>query len=169
MRQRIKLAQAIAHDPRLLVLDEPLTGLDPVGRRAFADLIRAQSAAGTTVVLSSHVLAELRTLADRVVLIADGRLIADQRFEAFDRTIDDRPVEMIVETPDARKLAGLLVSSSLVASVAFDGDECKIETKNPRGLCDELNRVVREAGCRIDRLEVPDRWAEAMFDRVDAP
>jgi ABC-2 type transport system ATP-binding protein len=167
MRQRIKLAQAIAHDPKLLVLDEPLTGLDPIGRREFSELIHAQSAAGVTVILSSHVLAELRSLADRVILIADGRLLADQRFEAFDRTIDDRPVSVIVESPDARKIAEHLVGSPLVAAVQFDGDECTFETKQPRELCDALNRTVRETGCRIDRLDVPDQWAEALFDRAD--
>lgn len=168
MRQRVKLAQAIAHDPKLLVLDEPLTGLDPVGRREFAELIAAQAAAGTAVLMSSHVLTELRSLADRVVLIADGRLLADQRLEAFDRTIDDRPVQVVVESPDVRKIAGLLASSPLVSAVEFDESEGSFRTKNPRALCQELGRIVCEHGLGIERLDVPEQWAEALFDRADA-
>jgi len=167
MRQRIKLAQAIAHDPKLLVLDEPLTGLDPTGRREFAELIRAQADAGVTVILSSHVLAELRSLAERVVLIADGRILADQRFEALDATIDDRPVEVIVESPDARRLAALLVGSPLVSAIRFDDAGIAFETRQAGDLCDALSAIVREHGCRIIRLDVPDQWAEALFDRAE--
>jgi ABC-2 type transport system ATP-binding protein len=166
MRQRIKLAQAIAHEPKLLVLDEPLTGLDPIGRREFSEIIHRQAAKGVTVILSSHVLVELRSMAERVVLIADGRLLADQRFETFDRTIDDRPASIVVESPDARRLAQRLLGSPQVTAVRLDDDECVFETKHPGELCDELNRAVRETGCRIDRLDVPDQWADALFDRA---
>jgi len=167
MRQRIKLAQAIAHEPRLLVLDEPLSGLDPVGRREFADLITGQAASGTAVLMSSHVLTELRALADRVVLISEGRLLADQRLETFDRTIDGRPVKVVVESPDVRRIAGLLAESPLVSAVEFDELEVTFSTANPRALCEELGKIVRERGCRIERLDVPEQWAEALFDRAD--
>jgi len=103
MRQRIKLAQAIAHDPDLLILDEPLSGLDPVGRRDFCRLFAEQARRGATVLVSSHVMAEVRELADRVVLIADGRLASESSWSEVAANLDDQPQEIVVACdPPAR-------------------------------------------------------------------
>ncbi|HVJ82709.1 MAG TPA: ABC transporter ATP-binding protein [Planctomycetia bacterium] len=169
MRQRIKLAQAIAHDPDLLILDEPLSGLDPVGRREFCRLFQALAERGKTILVSSHVLAEVRELADRVLLIADGRLRLER--EWADLAGDDgRPREVMVKCDRPRELAALLLPAPEIVAVRFadssGAEECVVETKDVEALCRRLAELVATRGFVVESLHAPERWIEALFDQA---
>ncbi|MGL4463453.1 MAG: ABC transporter ATP-binding protein [Planctomycetia bacterium] len=164
MRQRIKLAQAIAHDPDLLILDEPLSGLDPIGRRDFCALFRKLADEGKTLLVSSHVLSEIENLADRVLLVAQGRLLTQGTWPEVARYLDDLPQEVTVRCKPARALAGRLIEWPGVQKVVLRGDdECILSTRDPGGLCDEIGRLVRDEGYRVDRLSAERPWADALF------
>jgi ABC-2 type transport system ATP-binding protein len=114
MRQRVRLAQAIAHDPELLVLDEPLNGLDPLVRAETIDLFRSWAAAGKHVILSSHVLQEVDVISDQVVLIANGTIVAEGQIRGVRDEIEEHPSQFIVRCRDG--------DASEVASRLFDED-----------------------------------------------
>ena len=111
MRQRVKLAQAIVHEPELLLLDEPLTGLDPRQRLHMIELIRSLGEEGVCVVVSSHVLDEVERLGSRVLVIAQGRLAAQGNFHDIRALMDDRPHRIKVRTSDARDLGATLLDN----------------------------------------------------------
>ena len=109
MRQRVKVAQALVHDPHVVLLDEPLTGLDPRQRLQMIELIRNLGDSGRCVVVSSHVLDEVERLGSRVLVIAQGRLAAEGDFRAIRDLMDDRPHRIRVRVADARRFAGALL------------------------------------------------------------
>jgi ABC-2 type transport system ATP-binding protein len=168
MRQRIKLAQAIAHDPDLLILDEPLSGLDPVGRREFCRLFHSLAERGKTILVSSHVLAEVRELADRVLLIADGRLRLEREWADLAAGDQSRPREIVVKCDRPREFASLLLSSPEVVSVRFAGssagEECVVAARDLEALCRRVGALVASHGFLIESLHAPERWIEALFD-----
>jgi ABC-2 type transport system ATP-binding protein len=123
MKQRVKIAQALVHDPPVLLLDEPLTGCDPRQRQHLVALVRDLGASGRTVVVSSHVLDEVERFGSRVLVVAQGRLAATGDFRAIRALMDDRPHRLRVTTSDARALAARLVEGAGVAAVRLEGDE----------------------------------------------
>ena len=120
MRQRTKVAAALVRDPRVLVLDEPLNGADPVQRVALIDLFRQLGAEGRTVIVSSHVLNEVERLADRVIVLVHGRLAAAGGHRAIRDAMDDRPRHVLVRADAGRRLAAALVGLDAVGGVTFD-------------------------------------------------
>ena len=121
MRQRVKLAQALVHSPELLLLDEPLNGLDPVQRRHVVELIRRLGAEGRTVLVSSHVLHEVERMAPRVVVLVNGRLVAEGETGAIRDLIRDRPRTLrIAAGAAAQALARELVGEGLASGVRID-------------------------------------------------
>jgi ABC-2 type transport system ATP-binding protein len=163
MRQRIKLAQAVAHEPRVLLLDEPLNGIDPGGRREINDLVRSFAADGLTVLLSSHLLGELETLADRLAVVARGRLVATGTLSELRRLLDDEPLTIRIESPQARRLAALCMERPTVAQVEIHGDAVTVRTTNPPAFFAELNELIVAQGIDVERLETLDAGAEAVF------
>ena len=127
MRQRVRLAQALAHRPTFVLLDEPMTGLDPVARAEFAKQIRALPTQGIGVLISSHVLHELETLVDRVVLVHQGRLLAEGRVAELRSRVIVRPHRLRVVAERPRDLAARLVQWSQVAGVRVDGSSLELE------------------------------------------
>ncbi len=123
MRQRVKVAQALVHQPALLLLDEPLTGLDPRQRLAMTQLIQRLGETGTCVIVSSHVLEEVERLGSNVLVIAQGRLAAQGDFHAIRSLMDDRPHRIRVRTTNARVLAAALVTYGGVYGVEVADDE----------------------------------------------
>ncbi len=119
-RQRAKIAQAIVHRPRLLVLDEPVEGLDPRQRIAVLDLVADLGAEGHTVLVSSHVLGELDRISDRVLVMAQGRVVAAGTSHGLRELLDDRPMKVRVGTDRPRELAAALVGLPGVVAVAVD-------------------------------------------------
>jgi ABC-2 type transport system ATP-binding protein len=133
MRQRLKLAQAIAHEPDLLLLDEPLNGLDPVNRRHVIDLVKALGRAGKTVVVSSHVLHEVEAMTSRIVLVHKGRILAEGEVAEIRALMDAHPHTVAVRAREVRGLARELVTLPHVVSTQFgaDGRWVTIQTSAP--------------------------------------
>jgi len=122
MKQRVKVAQALVHEPDLLLMDEPLTGLDPRQRLHMIELIQDLGSRGVSVIVSSHVLDEVERLGSRVLVIAQGRLAAQGDFREIRALMDDRPHRIRVSTNDPRTLGAALLTSSGVSGVSVDGD-----------------------------------------------
>jgi ABC-2 type transport system ATP-binding protein len=164
MRQRAKLAQALAHDPDVVVLDEPLNGVDPLSRVALADLIRDLGAQGRTVLVSSHVLHEVEAMTRNIVLLAQGRLVADGNIDAIRALIDTQPHRVSVTCDRARELAAQLMSWDEVVSVRLEThDTLVVETRAPDATYDRLPREAHAAGIRIRALTSPDANLAAVF------
>lgn len=163
MRQRIKLAQAVAHDPRVLLLDEPLTGIDPAGRREVNGLIRELADEGKTVVVSSHLLAELEQTCDQLVMLSRGRVQALGTLAELRRQLADEPLTVRLDTPHARRLAALCVLRSDVAEVSVRGSAVTVRTTDAAGFFAALNQLLAQESIDVERLETLDAGAEAVF------
>jgi ABC-2 type transport system ATP-binding protein len=161
MRQRVKLAQALGHGPDVLLLDEPLTGLDPVARREVGGLIRSLGRTGAVVVVSSHVLHELQSVVDRVVLIHQGRLLAEGSIEELREQIDDRPRRMFLASPRSRELAARLFSIPQVSSITQVDCGLEIETSLGREFHTDLTQLGAEG--MISEIVPLDSSLESVF------
>ena len=163
MRQRVKLAQALAHDPELLLLDEPLNGLDPAQRRHIVDLIVRLGEEGRTVLVSSHVLHEVERMAPRVLVLVNGHLVASGATHAIRDLIADRPRSIRLRTDDGRGLGRELVGAGLVESVRFEDGAMVVEAGDVERLGRELPRIARDAGVRLRRMEPVDDDLESVY------
>lgn len=167
MRQRIKLAQALVHDPDLLVLDEPLNGVDPVGRAELVDVFSALAARGKAIVVSSHILDEMDHLADQVVFLGRGRLLACGSLAEIRAMLADYPLHVRVSSDRPRELAVRMVGASCVQAVQLQGErELVFQVQRPLEFFRELAQAVVEAGFQVHRLQTTDTSAEAVFDYV---
>lgn len=167
MRQRIKLAQALIHDPDLLIVDEPLNGVDPVGRRELMDLFRRFRDQGKAVLVSSHILDEMDTLADRVVFMGRGRIVAIGTLAEIRSMLDEYPLHVRIRAPRVREVATELVRWPLVRSVALRSDqELSAEVLRPDEFFRQFAGYVAGSAAEIDALETTDVSAEAVFEYV---
>lgn len=166
MRQRIKLAQALVHDPPILLLDEPLTGIDPQGRRDISQLLQQLAQRGKTILLSSHLLAELEQLADSILVIARGRIVASGALAEIRGLLDDQPYLIEIVSPQSRQLAARLIQWSEVLSVELDDGALRVRTRNPIELFRRVGDLVVDENFEIRRLETLDAGAEAVFRYV---
>jgi ABC-2 type transport system ATP-binding protein len=154
MRQRVKLAQALAHDPELLLLDEPLNGTDPAQRRHIIELIQKLGDEGRTVLVSSHVLHEVDRMAPRVVVLVNGRLVAEGDTLGIRDLIADRPRTIRVDAGAAtRVLAQQLIGEDLVAGVRFDDGALVADTQEVERFSRRLPALARDAGATLRRVE----------------
>lgn len=163
MRQRTKLAQAIAHDPDVLFLDEPLTGTDPIGRRRIIDLIQELGDRGKTVVVSSHVLHEVEVMTRNILLINKGRVIADGDIYEIREMIDDHPHQIFVDVSEPRRLAALMSAYEDVTSIRFEEGGVNITTRVPAECYARIPKLALEHGFKIHRLTSPDNNMESVF------
>lgn len=165
MRQRVKFAQAIAHDPEVLILDEPLSGLDPLGKRKLIKVIKGFKEEGRTVLVSSHVLPEIEALTSRVVLIHQGKVIAEGDVPYIRDLIEAHPHQISVRSSDPRKLAASFVSDPAVLKMTFgaDGQSLIVETRNRDHLFGGLAAAALEAGIAIEEISSPDDNLQAVF------
>jgi ABC-2 type transport system ATP-binding protein len=164
MRQRTKLATAIAHDPDLLLLDEPLTGVDPVARSAIVDRIKALAAAGKTIIVSSHVLYEIEALTTDIVVIYRGQVLAEGNIYEIRSLIDAHPHRVRVECDRPREVASRLATSDHVTRITLDTSACVVETRDPDRCYDDIATTVLDHGVRIVSLTSPDNNLGAVFD-----
>lgn len=166
MRQRIKLAQAIAHDPSVFFLDEPLNGMDPVGRRAAIDLIKRFGLDGKTVVVSSHILHEVEEMTDTILLINHGRQLAHGNIYEIRDLIETHPLQVTIRCDQIQVLTAKLLEFEDVLSVQFDRDrgQLTVETNRPREFHRRLPDLVQANGINIHSLWSPDENLEAVFD-----
>lgn len=167
MRQRIRLAQALVHDPRLLVVDEPLNGVDPVGRRELMDLFRRLADQGRTVLVSSHILEEMDQLAGRVVFMGRGRVLATGTLAEIRDMLSSQPRRLRIDSPRAREFAAWLVARPQVLSIELTSDtSLTMTTVRREELLAELGQHISATNWPIDRLESTDLSTEATFDYV---
>ena len=166
MRQRTRLAQAIAHNPDLVIADEPLTGLDPIARRQIIELFQELAAEGKSVILSSHVLHEVEHLTENIVLIHRGRLLAQGSVREVRQLISRHPSRVRVTARSPRKLAAQLFNQPHVRAVALgpDGESIQIETDNVAEFHATFARAAKEASAGVRSLSSDDASLEAVFD-----
>ena len=166
MRQRTRLAQAVAHDPEIIVADEPLTGLDPIARRQTLELFRELASDGKSVILSSHVLHEVESLTDTMVLIHRGRLLAQGSVREVRRLINKHPSRVHVKARDPRRLASRLLDEPHVTAVTLgaDGEDLLVETQDVGIFHRRFGAVAGEADAGVRSLVSDDASLEAVFD-----
>jgi ABC-2 type transport system ATP-binding protein len=164
MRQRIKLAQAIAHDPELLLLDEPLSGLDPVARHRTQDLLRRRAEGGASVVVSSHVLHEVEALTSRILMINKGRIAASGEVTEIRQMIDQHPHRIRIECEAPRALAAILVGRDDVRSLEISDGVLAVETARPDAFYAALPGLIVDCGLAVTGISSPDDRLQAVFD-----
>ena len=164
MRQRVKVAQGIVHDPVVLMLDEPLTGLDPRQRADMIALFRRFGAEGRCVLVSSHVLDEVERLGSRILVMSQGRLAAAGDFRELRALMDDRPLRVRVRTDRPRELAGALLEAGTVVGARLDDDQgLELDTNDARVLARALAPVARDRDARLLEVVPLDADLEGVF------
>ena len=163
MRQRIKMAQALLHDPDVLLLDEPLKGADPTQRRTLMDLILRLGQDGKTVVVSSHVLHEVERMASEIILIHRGRLVASGDYHAIREAMDGRPHKVSLEADEPRRLAAVLTEGDLVNGVDLQEGRVVVDIGDPPTFYRELPRVALDANVRLTEITSLDEDLESVF------
>lgn len=164
MRQRMRLAGTLVHDPELLILDEPLNGADPRQRIQFQQLLRQLAEQGRTIVLSSHILEEVELVAETVLLVVNGKLAASGGFRAIRAALDQRPYHVRVVSDDPRALAAQVVQLTSVDAVNLDPDGALVVlSNNVRDLQVELPRLAQAASISLRRVEPLDDSLESVF------
>lgn len=163
MRQRVKLAQAIAHDPQVLLLDEPVSGMDPINRRHVVDLVKRLGREGKTVLVSSHILHEVEAMTRRVLLIHNGRILAEGDVREIRDLMDEHPHTVALRARDPRALARAVVGSPHVLSVTFgaEGQWVTVQTARPDEFYGTLHEAALEAG--VSEMYSPDENLESVF------
>lgn len=164
MRQRVRLAQAIAHDPDLLVLDEPLNGLDPLVRAETIDLFRAWAATGKHVILSSHVLQEVDLISDQVVLIANGMIVAEGKIRDVRDELDEHPSQYVVRCRDASEVAAHLFGEDHITEIRLTDDRMGllVMTRDREQFARALGRIALD-GYRIEAVAPADESVDAVY------
>ena len=164
MRQRVKLAQALVHDPEVLILDEPLTGMDPLMRRRTIRIIREWARDGRSVLVSSHILHEVEAMTSNVLLINNGRILAEGDVHDIRGLIDTHPHSVHIRAERPRELARECLAYDYVRSLRFDGDALVVETDTPDVFYAQLTALAAEETFgRIDEVTSPDDNLTAVF------
>ncbi|MGB9836455.1 MAG: ABC transporter ATP-binding protein [Candidatus Saccharicenans sp.] len=166
MRQRIKIAQALAHDPEILILDEPLSGLDPLSKRRIIKLIKELRSAGKTIVVSSHVLPEVEAITSEIVLIHQGKILARGDLHFIRELLDRHPHMIRVKSPHYRELARQLAAENYILNITFEPEQAAVtfETHQRDLFFERLNQLVLESSLLIDEITSPDDNLQAVFD-----
>jgi ABC-2 type transport system ATP-binding protein len=164
MRQRIKLAAALVQDPELLLLDEPLSGIDPIGRQESIGLFRDLAARGKCLLISSHELEELEKLTDHVTIMAHGRIAAVGTLAQIRDLLDAHPLSVLVAADDSREVAKTLLDHPDVVGVELGQDDTLVvQARNPRQFFHDFGRLVVEENWNVRRLEPLDESAHAIL------
>jgi ABC-2 type transport system ATP-binding protein len=165
MRQRMRLAATLVHDPELLVLDEPLSGTDPAQRLHLRGVIRRLGSEGRTILVSSHILEEVDQLADRIHLMVSGKLAASGDYRAIRQQLNDRPFVVRIDSSKPRALAAGLLGIEAVESVEVDDDgRLRVRSRNVASLQRSLPAIARGLEIRLSRVEPLDDSLESVFE-----
>jgi ABC-2 type transport system ATP-binding protein len=164
MRQRVKLAQALVHDPELLILDEPLSGMDPIGRRKTIRMIRDWARQGKSIIVSSHILHEIESMTSTIVLIHNGRILAEGNVHQIRDLIDTHPHTVYIRAGDPRGLAREFLKRADVISMRFEPGALVVETGKPDEFYAGLTDLVAsgESGA-VEEVTSPDDNLQAVF------
>jgi ABC-2 type transport system ATP-binding protein len=165
MRQRVKLAQAIAHEPELLVLDEPLSGMDPLARRKTIRFLRNWTANGRHVIVSSHILHEVEALTSNILLMHHGRVLAEGNVHQIRDLIDEHPHTVCLRSKQPRALASTLIAGDDVLSVRFEDDAVFVQTAKPDQFYARVTEMAANDGAGdIYEITSPDDNLQAVFE-----
>ena len=165
MRQRIKLAQAIAHRPAVLVLDEPLNGLDPMARAETIALFRQWGEEGRHVIVSSHILHEVDRISDQVILLSHGYVVAEGQIQGVRSEVKDQPMQILVRCDKPGLLASRLFEQDHVveAKVSEDGRGLLVRTRDADSLYLLLNRIVLDNGLEVEAVAPADDDVNSVY------
>jgi ABC-2 type transport system ATP-binding protein len=163
MKQRIKVAAALVHDPQVLLLDEPFNGADPRQRIQMMDLFRRLASEGRTLVFSSHILEEVERLAENVLVIVSGRLAASGDFREIRKLMTDRPHTFTLRTSDNRSLASALISDPSVFGVELDDERVTVRTTQFAAFTSSISCLARDNGVTLFELRPTDESLESVF------
>ena len=164
MRQRVKIAHALVHDPDLIILDEPLHGCDPIARTSIMSVIRDLGTQGKTVLVSSHILDEIERITEQIVILHNGRLLALGNLHAIRDLLDKHPHRILIRTENPRKLAEYFVPEAPVYGVRFaEEGALEVLTNDLSAAHSVLPRVIVESGLKITSIENPDDNLEALL------
>jgi ABC-2 type transport system ATP-binding protein len=163
MRQRIKVAAALVHDPRVLILDEPFNGMDPRQRLHMMDLLRSMAAEGRTILFSSHILEEVERLSDRVLVVVAGRLAASGDFRRIRRLMTDRPHSFTLRSNDDRALARELLAEPAVQGVEIMDGLLTVRTTDYGALTRSVAGAAQRAAASLLELRPADESLESVF------
>ena len=165
MRQRMRLAAALVHDPDVIILDEPLNGTDPRQRIEFQDSMERLASDGKTILVSSHILEEVETLASRILLMLSGKLAASGDFRAIRARLDEHAYQVRVVVDRPNEMASAIVGMDSIYSVAFSDDRSLIvHSRDVATLQTQIPRLARERGIRLTRVEPLDESLESLFE-----
>jgi len=165
MRQRIRLAQALCHNPRVVVLDEPLNGLDPLARAEMIALFRAVAADGSFVIISSHILHEVDAISDQVILLSNGYVVAEGQIHSVRNEIREHPAQILIRCGQPRELAAKMMESEHVIEVRIHNDELGllIKTKDADRFYLMLNRIALN-GIEIESVAPADDDVNSVYE-----
>ena len=170
MRQRIKMASSLVHDPAVLLLDEPFNGMDPRQRMHLMELLRRMGADGRTVLFSSHILEEVEQVARRIEVVVAGRHAASGDFGAIRRLMTDRPNRFVLRTSDDRALASALLADVSVRGVLLRSEGgIEVEAADFGRFSEVLPRLAREHGIRLHEVTPTDESLESVFAYLVSP
>jgi len=164
MRQRVKMAQALAHDPELLILDEPLSGMDPIARRKTIRMIKEWGRAGRSVIVSSHILHEIESMTANILLINQGRILAEGNVHQIRDLIDEHPHTVYIKADETRALAREFLTQDDVLSLKFEDNAVVVQTGRPDVFYARLTDLAAsgEHGV-IHEVTSPDDNLQAVF------
>jgi ABC-2 type transport system ATP-binding protein len=164
MRQRVKLAQAIVHDPGFLILDEPLSGMDPIARRKTIRMIKDWARAGKSILVSSHILHEVESMTSNILLINNGRIIAEGNVHQIRDLIDEHPHTVSIKADDPRALARRFLADDDVLSLRFEEGGVVVQTARPDAFYTRLTELAAsgELGV-VEEVTSPDDNLQAVF------
>jgi ABC-2 type transport system ATP-binding protein len=165
MRQRIKLAQAISHDPQVLVLDEPLNGLDPMARAEMIGIFQDLAEAGRHVIISSHILHEVDLISDRMVLLSSGYVVAEGDIHGVRDEMKDHPIQVLVRCDKPAEVASALFKQDhlVEAQINEDGGGLLVRTRSADDFYTQLTEVVLELDVRVQTVTVADGDVRAVY------
>lgn len=167
MRQRAKIAQAVAHDPELLILDEPFNGLDPVGRFEMTEFLKQWATRGKSLILASHILHEVEAVNPSFLLISGGRLLASGSPDEVRTILADSPFTLTIRSSNPKRLATILIEQCDIDSVEFqDAESFLIATRTASQVFDRLPKLALEHGIRIEEVSSTDDSLKTLFSTL---
>jgi ABC-2 type transport system ATP-binding protein len=164
MRQRIKIALALAHNPEVLVLDEPFNGLDPVGRHEMMRLFIDYAAQGQTLLISSHILHEIEQMTDRILMISNGYVVAEGQLSQVRDLLRRHPFRIYLRCPEPRRLAALMLAEKEILSVEIEDERSlTLRTRDTDRFYSLLNDMVLDQGVDVDLVTVADENMQSVY------
>jgi len=166
MRQRVKVALAIAHDPQILILDEPLNGLDPMARAEVIELFRNLASAGRHVIISSHILHEVDVISDGVVMLSNGYIVAEGGIRDVRSQIEDHPMQILVRCDRPAVVASHVFTHDSVVEVKIHADNAGlvVSTKNPRQFYRLLNQIILDNDLSVEAVAPADENVHSVYE-----